>query len=161
MDKFVDIENKRYNAIEGWRGTLVFNKMLYRNTLYGFINPIVQPDVSIYALKSKSTDRLFGFALTTNYCYHYKNSTYYFPNNVSLYEVCTGYVCYSGDMTNNEARLKCKEVAEVLKTVDTGSMPCDNGSSDDDVNNILVDLADNRCSPSKITNFKKYFKKML
>lgn len=161
MAKFVDIENGSYKAIEGWRGTLVYNKVLVGTILYGFIKPIKQPNVSIYALKHKESGRLVGFALTTDYCYHYTDHVYAFPNNVTLYSVCTGYMDYYEDMTDDEARQKCVELADILRTVNTHSMPYDYGSPDDDVNNILADLADNGYSPSDISNFKEYFKKML
>lgn len=160
-----DIEGCFYTALNGHRGTLVINKILalrlhadrqrLERILYGFVKPIIQHNVSIYALYDKTNEEFIGFA-TDAKGYHLSD---YFED-VKLNYICTGNLEYSSFMSKKEARRMCADVARQFETVNVASMPSLYGYPYGEIDNILTYLHSGG-TLGGIADFDKYFRRIL
>jgi hypothetical protein len=75
----------QYLYIKGWSGTMVTNKLCIANgKMYGFINPIVMPDVSIWQRLYNGTHDNFLFSCP--YMFHGA----YIDDRVNMHATCFG-----------------------------------------------------------------------
>jgi hypothetical protein len=160
MTEWKDIETLNIIAYEGYRGDMVINKLWTREGMFGFVEPIVNKDISVYALYNRKHDQFFGYGTSSKICGHLYGKITEMP----IKGLCIGTLHIDNHMEIKLARETCKVVnsqMSVVNTLSLGSYLGILGGKYENINNILRAIKECNEPINRISNFDKYFKRLL
>jgi hypothetical protein len=147
---------------EGFRGTMVTNKLTCNQGMFALIDPIVQKNVSIYAvfdgedLVQFVTDAKIGWHLPDT-CSDTIDSN---GDDIEFNEICTGELKFSRDTKVPDARAMCIAIAKQLEVINCDSAGDEPSGDFYELDDIIGKLADNFV-PSEIDDFDLYLRPLL
>jgi hypothetical protein len=152
-----DLASIDYIAYEGFRGDMITDRVIYPFGMYLLKNPIIQKDISIYAMYSIMDENFRFYAATYGYKGFHNRGKYDFSADKSIEVLCTGDYEINYHMTIEEARESCKLVPEVMRTINAHSTASGFAGEDFKEFNIAV----HELSDMNFNKFDKYFIPML
>lgn len=152
------IGKELYTIYEGYKGDLVFNKVYCVDGMYALKDPILQKNVSIYAVYENAKKRFIGFGLSTGLCCHGNTCVNPFTG---IYHICHGNIELTGTNTDAGIIKKCEEVRDSLSIINTFSMPHGFMYAGYEELNMVLAALKNGYEIQDVPGFDKYLRKIL
>jgi hypothetical protein len=148
---------------EGFRGTMVTNKLTYEYGMFALIDPIVQKNVSIYAAFNGDDD-LVTFVTDAHIGWHLPDTRSDTRDrngaDIEFNEICTGELKFSRNTKVEDARAMCIAIAKQLEVINCDSAGDELSGDYCELDNIITELADGN-EPSEIDGFDDYLRPLL